>query len=54
MDPMTSIALLLVAVVGIVALFAVLRVFTIEKHLSRLVHIAEHQAGLKSNEVFTK
>jgi len=46
------VVLFLAVFIGLVGLFAVLRIFTIEKHLGRLVHIAEHQAGLEPNEVF--
>jgi hypothetical protein len=46
------IVLLLALVLGSVALFAVCRLFAIERHLARLVHIAEHQADIAPNEVF--
>jgi hypothetical protein len=51
-DASSLIVLLLALVLGLVALFAICRLFAIEKHLARLVHIAEHQAGLSQNEVF--
>jgi hypothetical protein len=51
-DASVLIVLLLALVLGLVALFAVCRLFAIEKHLARLVHIAEHQAGLAPNEAF--
>lgn len=59
-NPMLPFVLLLIGgVIGIVALFAIVRIFTIEQHLrtvsrdtSRLVHIAEHQAGIKPHQEF--
>ncbi|MFZ0772574.1 MAG: hypothetical protein ACLP56_02570 [Candidatus Sulfotelmatobacter sp.] len=51
-DFATMIVVVLAALIALVGFFAVLRIFTIEKHMARLVHIAEHQAGLESNEVF--
>jgi len=52
LDGVVPIVLFLSFVLGLVALFAICRLFAIEKHLRRLVHIAEHQAGLAPNEVF--
>ena len=44
LDGVVPIVLLLSFVLGLVALF--------EKHMRRLVHIAEHQAGLAPNDEF--
>jgi hypothetical protein len=51
-DGVVPIVLLLSFILGLVALFAICRLFAIEKHMRRLVHIPEHQAALAPNEEF--
>jgi hypothetical protein len=51
-DFASVIVVVLGALIALVGFFAILRIFAIEKHMARLVHIAEHQAGLETNEVF--